>query len=106
MRIYAAIALLSVASLAHAQTSKNGFEIKTISTRADLISGGDVLVQVTVPATLSADKLAVTVNGRDVSADFKLAPRRNTFVGLVKDLPAGRSELEAGAKGQKPSATL
>ena len=65
-----------------------------------------MLVQVTVPATLAAEKLAVAVNGRDVSADFKLAPHPNTFIGLVKDLPAGRSEIEAGAKGQKISATL
>src|SRR6266581_6609549 len=102
----AAIALIFLTSIAHAQTSKNGFEIRTISTRADLISGGDVLVQVTVPATLAAEKLAVAVNGRDMSADFKLAPHPNTFIGLVKDRPAGRSEIETGAKGQKISATL
>src|SRR5947207_1521822 len=102
----AAIALIFLTSIAHAQTSKNGFEIRTLSTRPDLISGGDVLVQVTVPATLAAAKLAVAVNGRDMSADFKLGPHPNTFIGLVKDLPAGRSEIEAGAKGQKVSATL
>src|SRR4029077_15629486 len=38
--------------------------------------------------------------------DFKLAPHPNTFIGLVKDLPAGRSEIETGTKGQKISATL
>jgi Tannase-like family of unknown function (DUF6351) len=116
--IGAAIILLSFASFADAQTARNGFEIRTLSTRPDLISGGDVLVQVTVPATLAADKVAVAVNGRDVSANFTLAPslapsergtRRvagNTFLGLVRDLPVGRSEIEAGAKGQKVSATL
>jgi len=117
----AAIFLLAFVSIARAQTAKNGFEIKTVSTRADVISGGDVLVQVTVPATLAADKLAVTVNRRDVSADFKLARplvpsdargrgrggvEGNTFVGLVKDLTVGRNEVEAGARGQKSSVSL
>ena len=106
MKTRAAIVLMFLASIAHAQTSKNGFEIRTISTRADLISGGDVLLQITVPATLAAEKLAVAVNGRDASANFKLASHPNTFIGLVKDLPVGRSEIEAGAKGQKISATL
>jgi len=96
MKTTAAIALLiSIASSASAQSAKNGFEIRTASTRADLISGGDVLVQVTVPATVAAEKLAVSVNGRDVSGDFKLASHANTFIGLVKDLPIGRSEVAA-----------
>jgi len=45
-----------------------------------------VLVQVTVPAALTAARLAVTVNGDDVSSDVKLAAHPDTFVGLVKDL--------------------
>jgi hypothetical protein len=116
----AAIVICALASSADAQTAKNGFELRTISTRPDLISGGDVLVQVTVPATLSAEKLSVTVNGRDVTADFRLAPHAHapsdvrgqgrpdgsTFVGLIKDLPVGRSEVFAGAKAQKPSVQL
>src|SRR5258705_9300404 len=110
MRIAVAIvALLAICTIAEAQTSKNGFEVRTLSTRPDLISGGDVLVQVTVPATLAAEKLAVSVNGHDISGEVKLAPQSrvssegqrggqvdgNTFVGLVKDLPVGRREIEA-----------
>ncbi len=106
MKTTAALVVLLLASSSYAQTARNAFEIRTLSTRADLISGGDVLVQVTVPPTTAADKLAVAVNGRDVSADFKLAPHPNTFIGLVKDLPPGKSEVEAGVKGQRVSATL
>src|SRR5215208_6227467 len=106
MKIRAAIFFCCLAPVASAQSAKNGFDIRTLSARADLISGGDVLVQVTVPATLAAEKLAVSVNGGDVSGDFKQAARANTFVGLVKDLPLGKSEVAAGARGQKPSATL
>ena len=101
-----ALAVTLTAAVAGAQTAKGGFEIRTVSARADLISGGDALIQLTVPATLAADKLGVTVNGRDVSAAFKLAALPNTLVGLVKDLPIGRSLIDAGAKGQKPSVQL
>jgi hypothetical protein len=108
MKTAAAIAFIFVASasVAHAQTSRNGFEIRTLSTRPDFVSGGDVLVQITVPATLAADKLVVSANGHDVSGDFKLATHANTFLGLIKDLPVGRNDIEAGVKGQKPSVTL
>ena len=101
-----ALALMASTGVAAAQSKGGGFEIRTLSARADLVSGGDVLVQVSVPATLSADKLAVTVNGRDVSAAFKLASRPNTLVGLLADLPVGRSQVEVGAKGQKPATQL
>ena len=102
----AAIAVLALASSSSAQSSKAGFELRTLSTRADLVSGGDVLVQVVVPATVASGKLAVSVNGRDVSADFKLSARANTFLGVVKDLPIGKSEVAAGARGQKAAVTL
>jgi hypothetical protein len=108
MRFTTVIAMGVVLSAAtvFAQASKGGFEIRTVSTRADLISGGDALIQITVPATLSADKLAVMVSGRDVSAAFRLSAQPNTLVGLVKDLPIGRSQIEAGARGQKPAVQL
>jgi hypothetical protein len=100
------LAFTLTAGAAAAQAKGGGFEIRTVSTRPDLISGGDALVQITVPATLAANKLSVIVNGRDVSAAFRLAAQPNTMVGLVKDLPVGRSQIEAGAKGQKPAAQL
>src|SRR5438067_1658388 len=106
MKISAAIFVVLLASVAHAQTAKNGFAIQVISTRADLVSGGDALVQIAVPATVSAGRLAVTANGRDVSGAFKLGSKPNTFLGLVSDLPNGRSEIQAGVRGEKPSASL
>jgi len=106
MKISAAIFLVLVSSVASAQTAKNGFEIRTISTRPDLVSGGDVLIQIAVPATLSAGRLAVIANGRDVSGAFKLGSRPNTFLGLIADLPNRRSEIQAGVRDEKPSVSL
>ena len=104
--ISAAIVLVLVASVASAQTAKNGFEIRTISTRADLVSGGDALIQIAVPPTLSAGRLAVTANGRDVSGAFRLGSKPNTFLGLIADLPNGRSEIQAGVRDEKPSVSV
>src|SRR5690242_1811023 len=94
----AIITILLIVSVASAQTSRNGFDIRVLSTRAEFVSGGDALVQIAVPATLSAGRLAVTANGRDVSGAFKLGSRPNTFLGLVTDLPNGRSEIQAGVR--------
>jgi hypothetical protein len=40
------------------------YEIKTLSNRADLISDGDALVQVTAPKTVPMDKVKLLLNGR------------------------------------------
>ena len=57
-------------------------EIRTVSTRPDTVSGGDVLVQITVPrpstapgaGAVAADRLSVTVNRRDVTSAFRPEP--------------------------------
>ena len=36
-------------------------EVKTLSSRPDMVSGGDVLVQVTGPAELLAKKLSIVL---------------------------------------------
>jgi hypothetical protein len=117
----AVITVLTIATVASAQSAKNGFAIQIVSTRADLVSGGDALIQLTVPATLNTTKLAVTANGRDVTAAFKLAPHLvpapseargegrvegNTVIGLLADLPIGRVDVQAGARDEKPAVTL
>ena len=48
--------------------SRAPLEIRTLSSRADLVSGGDTLLAVTVPQGTRADQLTVTINGTDVTA--------------------------------------
>jgi len=74
------------------------FEIKTLSNRADLISGGDALVEVRVPRHIDLDKVVISLNGRDVTAAFTLNAGTRTFRGLVSGLANGRNVLEAGIK--------
>jgi hypothetical protein len=55
-----------VAATAHAATKP---AIHVLSNRSDLVSGGDVLVQVAPPAGVPAAKLHVRLNGNDVTKE-------------------------------------
>ncbi|HWY23596.1 MAG TPA: DUF6351 family protein, partial [Nevskia sp.] len=46
--------------------------IKVLSNRADLLSGGDALVEVVLPAGASASDVHVQLNGQDVTQAFAL----------------------------------
>jgi hypothetical protein len=70
--------------------------IETLSNRADLISGGDALVGITLPGRASFEQLHVKVDGRDVTGVFAVrADRRIT--GLVTGLKDGANVLTARA---------
>ena len=61
-------------------------EIRTLSSRADLVSGGDTLLAVTVPPGTRADQLTVTINGRDVTPKLARDGESDEFRGLVDGL--------------------
>ena len=69
-------------------------EIKVLSNRADLISGGDALVAIVLPAGVSASSIKVDVNGRDITSAFAIRPNGN-FEGLVSGLADGPNVLRA-----------
>ena len=69
-------------------------EIHTLSNRADLISGGDALVEIVVPAHRRVDNLRITVGTRDVSSAF--APRASgRIIGLIDGLAEGNNLVTA-----------
>lgn len=69
-------------------------EIKVLSNRADLISGGDALVEVVLPKAATAEDLRVDVDGRDVSSAFKQRAD-GRVVGLVAGLKEGGNVVTA-----------
>ncbi|NLG23072.1 MAG: hypothetical protein GX555_16750, partial [Actinomycetales bacterium] len=75
--------------------------IEVLSSAPDHVSGGDALVEVTGPAALSPEKLRVTLNGEDVTADFDVTPE-GTLVGLVDELEEGRNTIRAEAERSAP----
>lgn len=74
--------------------------IATLSNRADLISDGNALVEVTMPSEASARTLKVEMNGHDVTSAFtsSTGTRRQ---GLLNGLNVGRNTITARADGAR-----
>ncbi|MHA2500926.1 MAG: DUF6351 family protein, partial [Candidatus Hodarchaeales archaeon] len=73
--------------------ASDAFEILALSSRPDMVSGGDVLVQVNVPKGL-LKKILIDLNGTDVTYAFGPDPgNQNSLVGLVEGLQIGENTL-------------
>src|SRR5512134_370360 len=92
--------LLGLAAAPLAAHANNGhFEIVTLSNRADLVSGGDALLEVRVPKSVSLSQVRLKLNGRDVTDDFKADSRHRALRGLVTGLVEGRNDFVAEERG-------
>ena len=89
-----------------APESRAPFEIRTLSSRADLVSGGDALVAITVPAGTKAGQLNVALNGKDITARFTLDAATGEYRGLVEGLALGANRLLATTKSPRAEAGL
>lgn len=91
---------LALAAAAAALASCGGgdvVEIKTLSNRADLVSGGDALVEITAPPGLLREGFEVRLNGADVTSVFS-DQGQGRLLGRVTGLVNGRNVLEARPK--------
>jgi hypothetical protein len=70
-------------------------QLTTLSARPDLVSGGEVLVQVDPPTGYNASQVKVTSGGVDVTSLFKASARTGTLIARVGNLPEGSTTLEA-----------
>jgi len=80
-------------------------EIKVLSNRADLISGGDALVEVLLPSGADAGALTLDVDGRDVTGAFALRPN-GRYMGLLTGLEEKASTLTAKAGSASHSVSI
>lgn len=79
--------------------------IRVLSNRADLISGGDALLDVVLPSGTDASAVTMTLNGEDVSGAF-IASADGTLRGLVTGLVVGDNTFKAQYAGGKAQTTL
>src|SRR4051812_40604680 len=80
------LAALAVSGQASAQDRSSGngaLKIHTVSTEANRVSGGDVLVQIDHPGNGPNKPLVVRLNGSDISAAFRPGREPNSLIGLV-----------------------
>ena len=96
----AAICGTAAALQAFAQ-SPNALSIEVLSSRPDLVSGGDALVRITG----TGQAPSVSVGGRDVSASFK-ASADGAWLGLVEGLSDGDNQLVARDGSRQAALTL
>src|SRR5258708_7335616 len=111
MRIPNAVRLfhcLSIAILASAlaachsggggDSNPGAVQIKTLSNRADLISGGNAYVEIVVPEGKAMAGLSVAVSGRDVTSAFAVRAS-GRITGVVTGLAVGDNFVVAGYQG-------
>lgn len=76
--------------------------IRTLSTHADRVSGGNVLVEIDVPkGHKGKQRLKIWLNGRDITEAFRPGAAPGTLVGLVDGLVPGKNTLTVDGAGMK-----
>jgi len=75
------------------------FEIRTLSSPPDMVSGGDTLLQVRAPEDVALDKVRVSLNGKDVTDQLTA---RDAGTRTLRGLVSGLTE-DAGSAGGSPN---
>ncbi|HEV7758932.1 MAG TPA: DUF6351 family protein, partial [Acidimicrobiales bacterium] len=78
------------------------FALDVLSGRADQVTDGDALVQVTVPRGVRTSRVEVKLGRTDVTDAFARQPD-GTLQGLVDGMPEGRNTLSVRATGRGPT---
>jgi len=83
---------------APANAAQPSLGLEVVSNRAEIISAGDALVAVKIPAGISASSVRVYDDSRDVTGYFAVRPN-GRFMGLVDGLALGPNVFTARAAG-------
>jgi hypothetical protein len=100
-----AIAVVPAFVVMSSVRAADGLQLRVVSSRPDMVSGGDALVRVELPAGMAARDVKVTVNGADATAKLKADAAGRSLTGLVTGLVVGPNTLVATGGG-KASAKL
>ena len=91
--------ILSGCSAASEVPEAMDLRIESLSTRAHLVTGGDVLVGVDLGSEILPGDIEIIANGADVTDRFRPAKGGGRLVGLVEGLRMGPNTLEARLPG-------
>jgi hypothetical protein len=94
-------AFLSFAANQMQAQSTGRLEIKTLSSRADLVSGDDALVEVKAPKAIQLTQLTLLLNGKAVSSQLSVDEGSQSFRGLISGLKPGENIMQASVKGTR-----
>ena len=79
---------------ASAKPVQGKIDVKVLSSRFDLVSGGDALVEVKASEGAKASELRLSLNGRDLVTPLKFDQPSNTLRGVVTGLDVGGNWLQ------------
>jgi hypothetical protein len=99
------VAAAIVAGMSSVFVSAQGAaQVRVLSNpRPDRVSGGDVLIQVDIPAGTSSSDVRVSLNGTDVTSNFRADAGGLTMKGLVTRLVTGTNTVAAQVQGGEPA---
>lgn len=70
-------------------------DVQVLSGRADMVTGGNALVEVALPQDATVASMKVSLNGRDVTASLAHDVTSNRLKGVIAGLAVGANELVA-----------
>ena len=77
-------------------------DIRVVSSRPDMVSGGDALIEITGASAPSAPPaVSVTVNGRDVTSAFRAVTPGGRLLGRIDALTLGKNAVEVRTGGSR-----
>ena len=86
------------------------FAIDALSTDSARVTGGDVLLGIRLPASVSPQSVRVMADARDVTSIFRPSPFKalpHQLVGVLTGLPVGRTNLSVSrVSSGRPDASL
>jgi len=80
------------------------FDIVTLSSRPDTVSGGNVLVRINLPPNVPPGDVIALLNSRNVTSAFRPETGHNSLLGLLGGLVLGRNTLIAAALNKQNKA--
>src|SRR3954468_4331394 len=102
----ALVGIVMLVAPAATHAAARDLSVEVLSNRADLISGGDALVQIDRPSDATSAPMTVDVDGRDVTSAFGGAGG-GRLTGLVNGLADGPNELTASLRdGRRARITI
>ena len=80
--------------------SAQDLQIRVLSGRPDMVSGGDALVQISGFRSGEGQNLSVWAGDREVTHGFHKGPMENTLLGKIDGLTPGKTSLSVRRKGK------
>ena len=97
--ILAAAVGVAIAATAQAKgDSDRDFEISTLSSRADTVTGGDAVVEIKLPHYARPDAVIVRLNGANVTSSFTADADGRRLTGLISGLKLGKNTVTASSR--------